>query len=375
MKTPSAIGYSLILSAILGSSVYADPWNKNNDPARFSPSYNYKFSTNPAQAPGSLPLKAVLSNENMPWSSSYWPRNKGSINYQWNTERPDGFELNLSNPRYMSRDELARLSPAQKFDLAQGRYDYPLANAVKKGSKKTAKDVEGICDGWTASAIQFQEPKPIDFKNPQGQIIPFGSSDLKALMSYDVSLNQPDGGLGSVLIGGYCGGGLGMKLRSADCIDINPGAFHVILANEIGLRQRSFAADIDPLHETWNQPVYGFEFEVTGSASPESDKAAKAYHIHAKMMYGEDDPADASQKKKVFHWNPAIGTDNFTGTTLELDYILELDWSDRIVGGKWDDGSLYKHPDIFWKPTKAIQFTEEFNLLNQLVTRRPNSGI
>ena len=232
---------------------------------------------------------------------------------------------------------------------------------MAKGVKKTAKDYEGVCDGWTASAIQFAEPAPVNLINPEGILIPFGSSDVKALMSYDVSINQKDGELGSVFVGKYCISSLGMKLGTANCSDINPGAFHVILANQIAMKKESLAVDIDPTRETWNQPVYGFEFQIKGATK--SEHAPVAYLVHAKLKYAEDDPESVEEKKNVFTWEPTVGTPRYNGAVMELDYILEVDYSGRITGGEWLEASKSNHPDLFWLPTKKIQFTKEFDFL------------
>jgi hypothetical protein len=326
------------------SQVRADGWDDSNDPSAFDNHYEYRFSA--------LPLKAQLPTAQIPWSESYWPRQKGSINYRWNAPRRTGF--NLSSPSKaqvlkMSKAELATLSPAEKYDLAKGLYDYPLTNYVDQVyASERAKEWEGVCDGWSASAIQFIEPKPVDFINPDGIAIPFGSSDVKGLMSYYAASED----LGSVLIGRYCARGANFFARSR-CDDINPGTFHVILANEIGLKQKSFIADVDPGHQTWNQPVYGYEFTVVGSAR--SSQSSKAVRIHSKMFY--TDELDVSQ------WNPVTGTEYFVSGVLEAEYILELNASGQIIGGEWMSGV---HPDIFWKATKPIVFKGEAELINRI---------
>ncbi len=344
------IRLSILLLSFCTILAHADTWDSYNDPSKFDSNYEYRFSA--------LPLNASLSDETRPWSESYWPRNKGSINLRWNSPSHEGFDYrspSAQEVKSMSLAQLAQLSPSEKYDLARGLYDYPLTTHVAAvNAKRDAKDYEGICDGWTASSIQFREPKPVVITNPDGIIIPFGSSDVKALMSYHAAFNVD---LGPVLIGRYCMGGLGIGTNSARCADINPGTYHVILANEIGLKKQAFASDVEIGKETWNQPIYGFEFEVRGSAS---SNAPKALLIHAKLKY--TDELDQSQ------WEPVTGTSNFLGGVQESDYILEMDSNDRIIGGSWI--SKYVHPDLFWKPTKKITFTGEFEFLNQIYQPR-----
>ena len=337
----------LSILAVIGlaaTSAHADTWDSRNDPSNFDSNYEYRFNA--------LPKVATIPAASRPWSESYWPRNKGSINIRWNTPTKEGF--NYRSPSRgevmnMSRDDLAKLSPAEKYDLVRGLYDYPLTTHVAAvNAKKTAKDYEGICDGWTATAIQFREPKPVDVMNPDGISIPFGSSDVKALMAYHAAFNV---NLGPIFVGTYCKGPIGLGLPG--CADINPGSYHVVLANEIGLKHQAFASDVEIGKETWNQPIYGYEFEVRGSAS---SSAPKALLIHSKMYY--TDELDNSQ------WEPVTGTDKFIGTVQESDYILEMDYHDRIIGGEWI--SKYIHPDLFWKPTNKVTFTGEFEFLNKI---------
>jgi Transglutaminase elicitor len=344
---------AVVMILLVSGSAVAETWDWDNDPMKFDENYEYRLSA--------LPMKGDLPVNKMPWASSYWPRMKGSINYRWNTPSPTGFNLrspNRTQVQSMTVSQLAELSPAEKFDLVQGHYDYPLSSQVGYNATPRAKDYEGICDGWTATAIAFTEPAPVEIKNPDGIVIPFGSSDVKALMSYDVSINYETGALGAVFIGDYCSGG-------RNCRDINPGSFHVILANEIGLKKQSFAVDVDAGPETWNQPVHGYEFEILEETSVRG--AARAYVVHAKFKYAQDDLTgkDASVMR-VFSWLPTIGTPQYATETMELDYVLEVDYDGKIIGGSWLGNSRKTHPDIFWKASKKIEWTPEFQILNTI---------
>lgn len=342
---------------VLSVSAYAENWDNNNNPANFDKNYNYKFDT--------LPLKSVLPVSKTPWSSSYWPRMKGSINYRWNTPNPIGFDLinpSFERVKTMSIAELAQLSPAEKFDLVQGHYNYPLSNRIKRRASPDAKDYEGLCDGWAATAIQFAEPAPVEVINPDGITIPFGSSDVKALMAFDVSINFEPGTMKSRFIGGYCKAPWGMRLQTPNCADVNAGAFHVVLANQIGIKKESFVVDVEATKETWNQPVYGYEFEVRNR---EVVEGGYAYTIHGKMMYAEDDP-EAEDYHRVFNWEPTIGTINFMTEVMEVDYILEVNAAGSITGGTWLGESKTKHPDLFWLPTAKIEFTPAFQTIYKI---------
>ena len=330
---------SWILIALSSSSAVAAHWDGYNDPSRFSSGYEFRFDL--------LPLSADLPSEMRPWSESYWPKNKGSINLRWNASPPVGFGYHSPTREevlQMSEADLRRLSPSEKYDLYLGRYDYPLKNRISRSeADSNAPDWYGICDGWTAAAVQLREPQAVTLKNPDGVEIPFGASDVKGLISYAAARQDLD----SVVVGRYCP--LGLRLGFSNCQDINPGTFHVILANEIGLRHRAFPAEVDPGKEAWNQPVYGFEFQVLGSAPG-------GVRIHSKLHYVEE--LDQSR------WDPVTGTSNWSGAIQDSEYILELDGEKRITGGHWL--TKYSHPDVFWRPGKRIVFDGLFASLKEI---------
>ncbi len=348
MKTLHPLTFSILaqcsfvsLSIFTALSAHAGKMTGVNNPALFDEHYEYHLNQ--------LPLKGSLATEQLPWSETYWPNKEGSINVRWNAPGAPGFSYHLytkDEVKAMSREELKKLSPSEKFDLALGHYNYPLvAEVYDTRAKKDAADWEGLCDGWTNSAIQFKEPKPKDIVNPDGIVIPFGSSDIKAILAYYTSMHD---NTENVQVGAYCG-----RWNRIACKELNPGAYHVILANEIGLKHKGFASNIESGRQIWNQPVYGFEFQIVGSGVP-SGLSKNAVHVKASMTYGRESESS---------WDPGIGTDQFASNSQEVEYILNLDDDGKITGGYWLTKKV--HPDNFWKPTQKITFTGDYQLMNQ----------
>ena len=249
----------------------------------------------------------------------------------------------------MPAEEIARLAPTEKYDIYRGLYDYPLKTYIARNeSNENAPDWSGICDGWSASAIELSEPTAITKINPDGIPVPFGASDIKGLISYTAARQN----LGSIVIGRYCP--FGLALGFSNCQDINPGTYHVILGNELGIRKTAFAADIDPGHEAWNQPIMGYEFKVLGSAF--SATAPRALRIHSRLHYVDE--------LEQSSFDPVLGTPLWSSGWQESDYVLELDTENRITGGYWL--TKYSHPDVFWRPTHPIAFQGQFDRLPEL---------
>lgn len=55
-------------------------WMRISDPLIMSTTINFRFTD--------LPLKGKVADHERYWSSDYWARYKGGINYRWNAARP-----------------------------------------------------------------------------------------------------------------------------------------------------------------------------------------------------------------------------------------------------------------------------------------------
>ena len=203
-----------------------------------------------------------------PWTDSYWPKNKGGISYRWLTGEAHTYE-SPSRDRVlaMSRDEVAQLSPAEKYDIFTGNYDYALTRKVKSENSVKEAGWTGYCHGWTFASFLYAEPKSVVMTNPDGVEVAFGSSDVKALLTYfqgevvraQYSTRNLDFGIEDRVIGSQCAQN---DPRLPQCQDTNPGAFHVALANYVGIRKQPFGIDATASYEKWNHPVYEYATQV-----------------------------------------------------------------------------------------------------------------
>lgn len=271
----------------------------------------------------------------------------------------------------MSQEKLDKLSPAEKFDLYKGNYSLKLTNDVLRMTSPFSQDWEGICNGWSSASLEFHEPEPITVNNPDGVKINFYSSDLKALLShyhtsitnhliarkYD-SVNRvgkrckvsfPKNAWfikdGKEYYNSIVKGKIVTKAVPEDCIDIDAGAFHIILANQIGKKDEGFVTEIARDSEVWNQPVYGYESEIISH-----DKQKNEIHLKTKIYFAGDGGAalwGSSDKKEAFYAfkDKTTGTENYDFGTSEFEYVLKLDNGGKIIGGKW---LSYERPDFVW---------------------------
>jgi hypothetical protein len=330
-------------------------WEGISSPLKMSSSFERNFSA--------LPLSGKSGDPQKYWSSDYWARNKGGINYRWNATSPTGF--NLKSPTKdeamaMSQGELAALAPSEKWDLFNGRYDYPLKKTIAAYASPGRPSWEGICDGWAGAALNHDEPKPLTVANPDGIQIPFGSSDLKGLLSWYYA-REWSGGYG--MMGRRCNGG--SNSGTDRCVhDMNAGAFHIVLANRLGKDGLAFVADIDRNSEVWNHLASSFTTRVLyrnlRRRSTSASGTAKVARVRTTVRYVWLLARNT--------WEPVLGTSRQRTSTRTYEYYLDLSSDGRIIGGDWISS---QRPDFLWLEKKVTRFGGSFSRLGELLNETP----
>ncbi|MCT4642857.1 MAG: hypothetical protein N4A33_11250 [Bacteriovoracaceae bacterium] len=290
----------------------------------------------------------------------------------------------LKDVQNMSEEQVYKLSPAEKFDV------YKMLMGTSSRFRLT-KDVlnltgpykaywEGICHGWSTAAIEFEEPTPVTI-NKKGVKLTLNSSDLKGLLSYyhaaiTRNIFARRKAMRTGFIGKKCGvtfpaetwslengieyyrtienGKVVKKVLPPECIDVNAGAFHVVIANQISLKKEGFVAEAVRDREIWNQPVFGYDSQILDEAPTlyvkKTKGTAKQVKVKTIMKYANDGGRmywGAEAKDDEFYaWeNPTNGTDNYRWASKEYEYILDLDRRGKIIGGHW---LSYERPDFLW---------------------------
>jgi hypothetical protein len=336
------------LVSISQASIEFKPWDKRSNPAIMSKTFEKKFSA--------LPLDGQVKDLKKFWSSDYWPLFKGGINYRWHAQSPVGFNLNsptFKQAKKMSQVELESLAPSEKFDLYTGNYSYPLRKEVQKRASPRRREWEGICHGWAAAALNHNEPQPKVVTNPQGIKIPFGSSDIKALLSYFYAYHHRP--VSTYQMGRRC---VGLPLGCTD--DMNAGAFHIVLANKVGLKGQGFIADIENGKEVWNQVVFNYQSQIKQLDLPPSIDSAEGTISVIRII---------TKVRVVFNivsnsWLPANGTNLQTFRDNDYEYDLDIDSKGRIIGGNWISQA---RPDFLWLMKATTNFGSRLSKLKKLL--------
>jgi hypothetical protein len=355
--------------------VHAAKWDRSNNPSYFNPIAKNKM--NPVFA--ELPLKGELQDNRFGWSETYWPSNKGGIAFRWNSPNPQPFKYKFFSKeelKAMNENQLSELSPAELYDVAMGDYNYTLTKKVL--SKFSPSDLwwEGICHGWSLAAANYPEPAKTVVTNKDGINVPFGSSDVKGLLSMHAAYNAKGH---NARVGDRCSvngkvpGEESVKdgvvpvpterqKNKAECADVNAGAFHIVLTSMIGINSQGFVADVDRYNDVWNQPVTAYESQIVGEIAPNAKEikngVERKIQVKTKMIFGEElafyTPEEASQGTLGFvSKEPVTGTPAQTFKFKNYEYVLELDRSGNIIGGEW---LTETRPDMLWMRAKDPEF-------------------
>jgi len=308
-------------------------WESISAPDRMLENFERTFSN--------LPLSGKNNLSSRGWSSDFWARKKGGINYRWNSNVHTGF--NLISPTkaqlsLMTLEQLKKLAPSEKYDLLIGRYDYPVKKEVAAYADPNALSWSGICHGWAPAALLHDEPHPKTLLNPDGFQIPFGSADIKALLSwyYAYHFDAPT----THQMGRRCYGNEAPDNEDRCRQDMNAGAFHLVIANRLGMKGLGFVADVDNSNQVWNHDIVRYLSKVTSTNLPPLSTSAPGtvsmVKVHTVINYVAQGPN---------RWTPLIGTSGQHEKTKTYDYYLDLDSQNRIIGGEWIST---QRPDFIW---------------------------
>lgn len=273
----------------------------------------------------------------VPWTDSYWPDYLGAMANRWQNADDSAKRSYVPVTRadvVAGRVDPARLralSPAEKFGIVSG--DAGFAARMLASASPGAEEWVGYCNGWSIASLQYAEPRPVDVtfeENGRRYVVPFGSSDVKALLTYNAQLAQTN-------VGSVPGGFFGRCDLMGSCRgDLNAGTLHLLLVEMIGRRKTGLILDLSPGREKWNFPVFAMRAADVTSAEP----------VLAAKMLAEAKAANPKVERVALvrnaisyrveiqpEWD-AVG-DGSAVETENLCYALEIDARGEVVGGEY----------------------------------------
>ncbi|KAJ3086896.1 hypothetical protein HK102_012265 [Quaeritorhiza haematococci] len=322
-----------------------------------------------------LPKSAAAPNT--PWPGDYFPTSRDGINFKWDgpaslspvekyaaamglnaKELSDALSLTSGiesvrsfRPACQTDSDCASLNDGSSCSFRGGAEGVP---PPRNGSGVCVPGWFGICHAWAPAALLEPEPKcPVTVGN-----VTFKVNDLKALITqlYDGS------GIETVFGGARCNDvspTLDENGRYLNflCRDSTPDLFHLSVTNMIGIMKTSFVADVEAKIQVWNQPAKGYEILQNKNIS----LVDGAKLVDPKLTEYIFNPMAASLRHVVTRFDyivesrddgpfVATGRVNNLTTSVNYEYLLELDETGRIVGGEWVKESKQVHPDTIWVP-------------------------
>jgi len=324
----------------------------NGENSGASGNFNNLWSKNYTTSMKSLPMSGEIINTKKLWSGDQWSLKDNSINKRWMKNESYIEAPTEANFAQFSKEDIAQLSPSEKYDLLHERFDYPLRNEVAKRLNPNALTWEGLGNGWAAASTLYDEPSPKILKSRSGMEIPFGSSDIKALLSYYYSFGPEV--LNASHLGLRCFSTTENSDQDPNCQqDLNPRDFHLTLTNEVSIKKNSLIADVAPFDEVWNQPILGYNSEIIEKNPGESN--TQTIRVKTTIEY-----VTHSENS----WEGVLGTSLQKTVKRTYLYELTLDEKEKIINGIWISQD---RPDFIWKVNNKLPFTGYFESMRKLI--------
>jgi len=346
-----------------GESIAAksDQWGALDDPARLNKNLVYELEA--------LPLQGEA--EQIPWPGSYWPTYQDSINHKW-----DGPESTPASVKFGQAfgienfdDEVSSIWGIDRYAHRKecttsadcgGEGSCGIRDGETKG--RCIPGWWGICHAWAPAALKEPEPRYPVTRNG----VTFKVNDIKALMTLayhyiedkHISLRcESTNGVDMAVdpYGNPTGDDIG-------CKDTNPGTFHVVATNYLGLMNKSFVEDRTYDFQVWNQPVARYNIthqERVTIAEAHQMLNVPENHVTEEYLFNPEAKALYHVKMELdYIVESHSSTDGYLGDDMDkytrtdyYQYILEVDADGKIFGGEWVGSSKTNHPDFLWVPT------------------------
>jgi hypothetical protein len=349
---------------------------------------------------------SVGETKNRPWSGPYWALKEGMVANPYlersifhllhflplvDDIRPYEKRKNyvLTRESQLTEKELAKLSPAEKYDMLLGNnldlssrvwdfinkwkedmkwnyvvsIDYPQDDFELEKKNYIVANWEGICHGWApASGVVPRPQKTVVVNLPDGRRMPFYPEDIKGLISLTwanslIQDNVRSEGFRckrrfpkSDRFGRYYDTIAENGVILPRCADVHPAVLHLVLVNLVGRQGRSFIIDRAAKIAVANQPVISYRFDyfnpdtgkdgffnralISYDSYRFNDPFFESRHPDTKYLIGVQSTivyADWTMIKKPKSKNYLTDKTN----KLVSLYDLELDERGNIVGGQW----------------------------------------
>ncbi len=262
-----------------------------------------------------LPTEGSVPDFRVPYSGSDYPDVNGG------TDVSVGSHGSSPLRKYDRAFNGNRLLATQheRHDVTRQRTSYYVPSGWRGMSRRLVTNQpgwHGHCNGRTAASIRHAEPRKSVVRNG----VTFTPADIKALLADTYMYSETE------------------HLGGVDYV-INPGTFHVTLANWLGRGEHPVGMEATPGEVVYNYPIYAYR--ATTHRHSERQVEVQLNATYAVSVRYESDRSPRVNKAKFFH------------------YLLNLDENGKILGGQYYSDS--SRIDMLWAPLKPAQSGEEGN--------------
>ncbi len=322
-----------------------------------------------------------------PWSDDYWAIYLGMLGKRYadpgfpnSSDWKANYDYVQNNSAATivaggNTDAINRLSPSEKYDILVGDSSYSLTRKMWDEGRRyyvnngRVETWMGLCHGWAPVAYMLPRPTgTVTALAADGSTyITFYPSNIKALATLLWAKCAPR----ARFIGGRCNDRNPAtdpqtgRILAQNCFDTNPGTWHLAVVNQIGVSGRSMVLDATYDYEVWNQPVVGYSYRyfnpqrmVYASSLSRAKVARSSFNNDRFTRYRSNRAEsiigiamDISYTVETAPTHNSVDSPSYDKVArARYYYDLELDFTDKIIGGEW---YLNRHPDFLWTPAQG----------------------
>jgi hypothetical protein len=335
-----------------------------------------------------LPTRATLSIDKTPWADTNWPGMNSGKNWRWSApagqQKIDEYNYDhptLADLRKMSKEKISQLSPLEKFSIYIGDYEHFLPGAYIADYVPGQDPFwAGVCEEWSVAALNYREPQAIEITNKDGVVLPFASSDIKALLAEYVGTGEAVALTGSQGMEADDFWDYAEKMRSLTqyfgedcdpevpktCNDIDPRTFHLLVTNFIGLKNTGFVLDMwtkDKIDKrSYFQPVFAYSSRRINSSST-SIEYEMVVTTAADIVDTDSEFTDTATKPQHTPRNVHLASGKNITTSKTFRYKLDINTRGEIMSGQWIGDDV---PDVIFFRKKPTPFQGYMKALAEL---------
>lgn len=285
----------------------------------------------------------ALTPAQAPWSSGFFPSWFGREAGRWKdprltliartafgTRAPSTSEVETMTP-----EELDRLSPIEKYDLAMGDADFKATKeslSTSHNARPYPRFWNGLCNGVSAAAMERPEPVfTVEVISRTGRHVRFHPQDIKALLALGYYFPASD-----VELGGSCDV---VRFDAPRVCAMNPALLLLATANALGRARQSFQLDVHATEQAQYYAVASAELRTPSNAPRLMIELAPNVVVHAievdfvfELSSTTLPPGAANVPVKEGVEYEPVGV---KPVHFKWRALVALDGAGEVIGGKW----------------------------------------